>query len=75
MIDAILHWNQIALDANKTDFSTADPAQDPSPEQGGPTRTSRALAIVHVAMYDAYIGVRGGVSLKHLLHNHKIVRR
>ena len=29
-------------------------------EQDGPTRTSRALAIVHLAMYDAFVGIRGG---------------
>jgi hypothetical protein len=57
--DSILHWNQIALDAVKTDFSTSSPAIDPSPQQGGPTRTSRALAIVHLAMYDAYMGITG----------------
>jgi membrane-associated phospholipid phosphatase len=65
MIDSILHWNQVALDAAKTDFSTSDPSINPTPEQGGPTRTSRALAIVHLAMYDAYIGLRGGT--KYLL--------
>lgn len=60
MIDAILHWNLIALNAVKTDYSTSDPSINPSPQQGGPTSTSRALAIVHLAMYDAYVGVRGG---------------
>lgn len=60
MIDAILHWNQIALDAAKLDFSTSDALTNPTPQQGGPTRTSRALAIVHVAMYDAYVGIKGG---------------
>jgi hypothetical protein len=61
MVDSILHWNQIALDAAKSDFSTSDPSINPSlPEQGGPTRTSRALAIVHLAMYDAYVGIKGG---------------
>lgn len=32
-------------------------------EQGGPTLSSRALAIVHLAMYDAHAGVVGGVNL------------
>ena len=67
MIDAILHWNQVALDVAKTDFTTSDPSANPSPEQGGPTRTSRALAIVHLAMYDAYVGVKGG--LKYLSYS------
>lgn len=49
-MDAILHWNEIALDAVAIDH-TGDP---PKGEQGGPTRTARALAIVHLAMYDAY---------------------
>jgi hypothetical protein len=60
MLDSILHWNQVALDAAKTDFSTDDPAKNPSPQQMGPTRTSWALAIVHLAMYDAYVGIKGG---------------
>jgi hypothetical protein len=47
--DSILDWNAIALEANKQDHSGTYGA----PEQGGPTRSSRALAIVHVAMYDA----------------------
>jgi vanadium chloroperoxidase len=51
MIDPILYWNEVALEANRTDFS-----QD-KPEQAGPTLSSRALAIVHLAMYDAYAGV------------------
>ncbi len=59
-MDSILYWNQIAIDANKTDFTTERPDVDPQPQQGGPTRTSRALAIVHVAMYDAYVGITGG---------------
>jgi len=56
-VDAILFWNQVSIDANKTDFTTERPDLDPDPQQGGPTRTSRALAIVHLAMYDAYAGI------------------
>ncbi len=59
-MDAILYWNQVALDVTKADFTTSDPAVNPTPEQGGPTRTSRALAIVHLAMYDAWAGIQGG---------------
>lgn len=51
-MDAILYWNQVALDAVAQDHT------DPGPvEQGGPTKTSRALAIIHLAMYDAFNGV------------------
>lgn len=61
MIDSILFWNQVALDAGKTDFSLPDP-RPPGlvPQQPGPTFASRALAIVHLAMYDAFVGIRGG---------------
>jgi hypothetical protein len=48
-VDVVLEWNAIALDAVKADFS--DPEN--GPEQGGPTGTARALAIVHAAMFDA----------------------
>jgi hypothetical protein len=47
--DAVLDWNERALNAVKEDHS--DTFGDP--DQGGPTRTSRALAIVHAAMFDA----------------------
>lgn len=65
--DPILFWNDVSLEVHRRDFSFADePAKDHgskaymdrqmiSPEQGGPTRTSRALAIVHLAMHDAWI--------------------
>jgi hypothetical protein len=60
MTDSILFWNQVALDASKADFSTQEPTDKMMPQQGGPTRNSRALAIVHLAMYDAYAGVISG---------------
>src|SRR5438046_2288208 len=45
--DAVLRWNAVALQAVVDDHSgTFGPA-----EHGGPTRTSWALAIVHIAMY------------------------
>jgi hypothetical protein len=53
-MDAILFWNDIALQASANDFSPAPPDNKVAPEQGGPTRTARALAIVHLAMYDAF---------------------
>jgi hypothetical protein len=45
--DAILDWNAIALEADLVDHTLG------APSQGGPTRSSRALAIVHAAMFDA----------------------
>jgi len=51
MPDSILFWNAVALEANRVSHS--DPAKM---EQTGPPLSSRALAIVHLAMYDAYAG-------------------
>ena len=59
MTDSILHWNLVALNALKADFSLPDPRPpELMPQQNGPTYAARALAIVHLAMYDAYMGVR-----------------
>jgi vanadium chloroperoxidase len=49
--DFILIWNDVALEANRVSHT------DGSKEQNGPTLSSWALAIVHLAMYDAYAGV------------------
>src|SRR5262245_46668543 len=53
--DAILRWNAVALQAVVDDHSgTFGPAA-----HGGPTRSSWALAIVHIAMYDAVNAIDG----------------
>src|SRR5262245_64718722 len=52
--DVILQWNAIALDALKNDYALGH-----TPDQGGPTRDARALAIVHAAMFDALNSIRG----------------
>jgi vanadium chloroperoxidase len=57
MQDPILLWNQVALEANRVSHTNG------LGEQPGPTLSSRALAIVHLAMYDAYAGVRNMNSL------------
>lgn len=51
LADPILYWNDVALEANRVSHTNG------AGEQTGPTLSSRALAIVHLAMYDAYIGV------------------
>lgn len=56
-MDHILYWNSIALEANRQDFSNLGNGDQRKPEQPGPTLSSRALAIVHLAMYDAHAGV------------------
>lgn len=55
-MDALLYWNEVAIDAGAQDHTGAPPKF----EQGGPTKTSRALAIVHLAMYDAFNSINGG---------------
>lgn len=57
MQDSILFWNEVALEANRVSHT------DESMEQNGPTLSSRALAIVHLAMYDAFAGVVKGPTL------------
>jgi len=51
MPDVILYWNDVALEANRISFTNG------KMEQPGPTLSSRALAIVHLAMYDAYVAI------------------
>lgn len=54
-MDNILFWNGIALEANRVSHTKfIDTGLN---EQTGPTLSSRAMAIVHLAMYDAYAGV------------------
>lgn len=50
-MDPILYWHGVALDANKESHSNG------AIENVGPTRSSRALALVHLAMHDAYMGI------------------
>jgi hypothetical protein len=61
-MDHILYWNDVALEANRRDFSNVPGMTKPESEQGGPTLSSRALAIVHLAMYDAHAGASGNPS-------------
>ncbi len=53
-MDPILFWNQVALDANRESHTTGQDAG-----ALGPPLSARALAIVHLAMYEAYAGARG----------------
>jgi hypothetical protein len=51
-IDAVRSWNEIAINASGFDHANAR-------EQLGPCRASRALAIVHIAMFDSVIALVG----------------
>lgn len=51
--DPILYWNEVALEADRVTHTNG------KGEQAGPALGTRALAIVHLAMYDAYAGASG----------------
>lgn len=55
----ILSINKLALDLVARDFS-----DNHSPNNGGPTKTSRALAIIHLAARDAYAKVTSAFAPK-----------
>ena len=52
MQSAALFWNDVALEANRTSHTVPGRM-----EQTGPPLSARALAIVHLAMHDAYFSV------------------
>lgn len=59
--ESLRHWNRIAVDASGLDHTPVPPG-DPRVfgEQLGPTRASRAMAIVHIATFEAVNAVAGG---------------
>lgn len=57
MTDSVLYWNDAALEANRISHT------NDRREQAGPTLSSRALAITHLAMHDAYARVDAGAGL------------
>ncbi|MGP9019955.1 hypothetical protein ACT1U9_16350 [Streptomyces sp. BR1] len=56
-MDQILYWNAVALEADRTTHTTGAPSEGNS---RGPCGASRALAITHLAMHDAYYGIHPG---------------
>ncbi|HEV2042048.1 MAG TPA: hypothetical protein VGT81_18735 [Casimicrobiaceae bacterium] len=56
----VRHWNEVAIDASGLDHT---PVADGEPrvfgEQLGPARASRAMAIVHIAVFDAVNAISG----------------
>ena len=52
-LDAVRRWNEIAIDASGLDHTPVAPGEHRVfGEQLGPGRASRAMAIVHIAMFD-----------------------
>ncbi|MGQ0774258.1 MAG: hypothetical protein ACT4NY_07565 [Pseudonocardiales bacterium] len=55
-MDAILYWNGVVNEADRTTHTTADVDERRSQ---GPCGSSRAYAIVHLAMHDAFFSING----------------
>lgn len=59
--DVLARWNQISIDASGLDHTPVKAGETRVfGEQLGPARASRAIAIVHIAMFDSVIGIVGG---------------
>lgn len=57
----ILKWNHIAIDASGLDHAPVAPGENRTfGHQLGPTKSSRAMAIVHIAMFEAVNAIVGG---------------
>ncbi len=60
-LDSIHRWNQIAIDATGLDHTPVAPGELRTfGEQLGPGRAARAMAIVHIAIFDSVNAVLGG---------------
>jgi hypothetical protein len=57
----LIHWNEVAINSSGLDH-TPVPLGDPRifGEQLGPARAARAIAIVHVAIFEAINSIKGG---------------
>ena len=53
-MDSILYWNEVVNEADRTTHTTLAPSEVGAQ---GPVGSSRAYAIVHLAMHDAYFGI------------------
>lgn len=49
---SVMYWNHVGLQMNRVTHSLGGP-------QGGPTMSSRALGLLHLAMHDAWFAVLG----------------
>jgi hypothetical protein len=59
--DTFRYWNQVAIDASGIDHTPVAPGESRIfGEQLGPGRSARAMAIVHIAIFDAVNAITGG---------------
>ncbi len=60
-LDTVRRWNRIGIDASGLDHTPVAPGENRVfGEQIGPCRSSRAMAIMHIAMFDSITAVFGG---------------
>jgi hypothetical protein len=60
-VDGFRYWNQVAVDASGLDHTPVTAVETRRfGEQLGPGRSARAMAIVHIAMFDAVNSIVGG---------------
>lgn len=60
-VDTVRRWNEIAINASGVDHTPVAPGEPRVfGEQLGPGRSSRAMAIVHIAMFDTVNSLFGG---------------
>src|SRR5213592_2226256 len=58
---SVRHWNEISINASGLDHTPVAPGENRVfGEQLGPGRSSRAMAIVHIAIFDAMNALLGG---------------
>jgi hypothetical protein len=57
-MDSILFWSAVAGECNRLDHTNKSDRTNPAFNRG-PTRSSRAVAMAHIAMHDAFFGVAG----------------
>jgi hypothetical protein len=61
VLQSVRRWNAIAIDASGLDHTPVAPGEGRVfGEQLGPGRAARAMAIVHIAMFDALNAIVGG---------------
>ena len=59
--ERLRYWNRVAIDASGLDHTPVQPGENRVfGEQLGPGRSARAMAIVHIAMADSVLAVKGG---------------
>ncbi|MGH8241432.1 MAG: hypothetical protein ACREXP_31055, partial [Steroidobacteraceae bacterium] len=57
----VIHWNEVAINASGLDHTAVAPGENRVfGEQLGPGRSARAMAIVHIAVFDAIVAANGG---------------